>query len=271
MLESWLTLVAVMLATGVIAGLLAGLFGIGGGIVIVPVLEAALSWYGVDPAIRMHVAVATSLATIIPTSISSARSHYRRQSVNVAVAKRWAPWVLAGSLVGAWVASRVDSSALAVVFATVTFLVASKTALDLGVRKLTDDMPSTPLVGAIPAAIGAISTMMGIGGGVLSVIALRLFNQPIRSAIGTAALLGLAISVPGTLGLVAAGWDDPRLPPASAGFVSLVGFAAIAPVTVACAPLGARIAHSVAEHWLNRGFAVLLFAMSARLFYRAFA
>ena len=266
-----LSLVVLMLATGLVAGVLAGLFGIGGGIVIVPVLEAALSWYGVDAAIRMHVAVATSLATIVPTSISSARSHYRRESVDVAIALRWAPWIIAGSFGGAWLASRVDSSGLALVFASVSLLIALKTALDVEVRNLTDDLPRSPLMGLVPTAIGGISTMMGIGGGVMSVLALRLFNQPVRKAIGTAALLGLAISVPGTLGLVVAGWGDARVPPFSAGFVSLVGVAAIAPVTVACAPLGAKIAHSVDDRWLNRGFALLLFAMSARLFFRGFA
>jgi len=270
-IESWLPLVALMLATGVVAGVLAGLFGIGGGIVIVPVLEAALSWYGVDAAIRMHVAVATSLGTIVPTSISSALAHYRRESVNVSVALRWAPWIVVGSIGGAWLASRVDSSALALVFATVAFLLAVKTALDVDVRNVTEDLPASPLVGLAPVAIGAVSTMMGIGGGVLSVLTLRLFNQPLRNAIGTAALLGLAISVPGTLGLVVAGWGDARMPPFSAGFVSLIGVVAIAPVTVACAPLGAKIAHSVDERWLNRGFAVLLFAMSARLFFSVFA
>ena len=111
-MEQWLILGVAMLATGTVAGVLAGLFGIGGGIVIVPVLETALGFAGVDPAIRMHVAVGTSLATIIPTSISSARAHHMRRSVDVDIVKRWAVFVLLGALLGAWIASRVHSDVL---------------------------------------------------------------------------------------------------------------------------------------------------------------
>ncbi|HSG96731.1 MAG TPA: sulfite exporter TauE/SafE family protein, partial [Woeseiaceae bacterium] len=108
-MEQWLILGVAMLATGAVAGVLAGLFGIGGGIVIVPVLETALGFVGVDPAIRMHIAVATSLATIIPTSISSARAHHLRGAVDFAIVKRWAIFVLLGALLGAWIASQVHS------------------------------------------------------------------------------------------------------------------------------------------------------------------
>ena len=111
-MEQWLILGAAMLATGAVAGVLAGLFGIGGGIVIVPVLETALGFIGVDPAIRMHVAVGTSLATIVPTSISSARAHHQRGAVNIDIVKRWAVFVLVGALLGAWIASLVHSRAI---------------------------------------------------------------------------------------------------------------------------------------------------------------
>ena len=123
-MEQWLILGVAMLATGAVAGVLAGLFGIGGGIVIVPVLETALGLVGVDPAIRMHIAVATSLATIIPTSISSARAHHLRSAVNVEIVKRWSIFVLLGALLGAWIASQVHSNVLAIIFATMAFLVA---------------------------------------------------------------------------------------------------------------------------------------------------
>src|SRR5210317_1950514 len=122
-MEDWILLALAMLATGCVAGVLAGLFGIGGGIVIVPVLEAVLGFLGVDAAIRMHVAVATSLATIIPTSLSSARAHHRRGAVNFEVIKRWAVFVLIGALLGAWIASQVHSRVLAGVFATLAMLV----------------------------------------------------------------------------------------------------------------------------------------------------
>lgn len=270
-MEQWLILGAAMLATGAVAGVLAGLFGIGGGIVIVPVLETALGFVGVDPAIRMHVAVGTSLATIIPTSISSARAHHQRGAVNIDIVKRWAVFVLVGALLGAWVASLVHSRVLATVFATLAFLVAIKMLFFPASRNLTNELPRGALVSVIPVSIGCFSSMMGIGGGTFSVMTLTLFNEPIHRAVGTAALLGLVISVPGMLGFVAAGWGDPRLPAGSLGFVSLLGFACIAPATVLAAPLGARIAHAFSAKQLNMAFGAFLVVASLRLFSRAFA
>ena len=268
-MEQWLILGVAMLATGTVAGVLAGLFGIGGGIVIVPVLETALGFLGVDPAIRMHVAVGTSLATIIPTSISSARAHHLRNSVDVEIVKRWAVFVFIGALLGAWIASLVHSDVLAGVFATLAFLVALKMLFMPESRNLTEEVPRGPLVPVIPTAIGCFSSMMGIGGGTFSVMTLTLFNEPIHRAVGTAALFGLVISLPGMLGFVAAGWGDPRIPPGSLGYVSLVGFACIAPATVLAAPLGAKIAHAFSARRLNMLFGVFLVIAALRLFYRA--
>ncbi len=269
-MEQWLILGVAMLATGLVAGVLAGLFGIGGGIVIVPVLETALGFAGVDPAIRMHVAVATSLATIIPTSISSARAHHRRQSVDVDIVRRWALFVLVGALLGAWIASKVHSDVLAIVFASLAFLVAMKMLFLPESRNLTAEVPRGPLVSVIPVSIGCFSSMMGIGGGTFSVMTLTLFNEPIHRAVGTAALFGLVISLPGTLGFIAAGWGDPRIPMGSLGYVSLLGFACIAPATVLAAPLGAKIAHGISARRLNMAFGAFLVIASLRLFYRAF-
>src|SRR5210317_186424 len=269
-MEQWIVLGVAMLATGTVAGVLAGLFGIGGGIVIVPVLETALGFAGVDPAIRMHVAVGTSLATIIPTSISSARAHHRRQSVDVEIVKRWAIFVLVGALLGAWIASMVHSDVLAIVFATLAFLVALKMLFMPESRNLTEEVPHGVLVPVIPTAIGCFSSMMGIGGDTFSVMTLTLFNEPIHRAVGTAALFGLVISLPGMLGFVAAGWADPRIPASSLGYVNLIGFACIAPATVLAAPLGAKIAHGISAKRLNMLFGAFLIIASIRLFYRAF-
>lgn len=269
-MEQWLILGVAMLATGAVAGVLAGLFGIGGGIVIVPVLETALGFIGVDPAIRMHVAVGTSLATIIPTSISSARAHHLRKSVDVEIVKRWAIFVFIGALLGAWIASLVHSNVLAVVFATLALLVALKMLLLPESRNLTEEVPHGPLVSIIPTSIGCFSSMMGIGGGTFSVMTLTLFNEPIHRAVGTAALFGLVISLPGMLGFIAAGWGDPRIPAGSLGYVSLIGFACIAPATVLAAPLGAKIAHAFSAKRLNMLFGLFLIVASLRLFYRAF-
>ncbi len=270
-MPDWVALGAAMLATGCTAGVLAGLFGIGGGIVIVPVLEAVLGYVGVDAAIRMHVAVATSLATIIPTSIASARAHYRRGAVDVEIVRRWALFVLIGALLGAWTASAVHSRALAVVFATVSLFVAVRMVFFPELKQLTRTVPDDYRVATIPVLIGGISTMMGIGGGVLSVMTLRLFNQPIHRAVGTAALFGLVISLPGTAGFIVTGIGDARLPVGNLGYVSLLGFAFIAPTTVLFAPLGARIAHTFSERQLSMAFGGFLVIAAARLFYRALA
>jgi uncharacterized membrane protein YfcA len=270
-MEQWLILGVAMLATGIVAGVLAGLFGIGGGIVIVPVLETALGFVGVDPAIRMHVAVGTSLATIIPTSLSSTRAHYRRGAVDVAIVRRWAVYILVGSLLGAWIASQVHSDVLAIIFATLAILVAFKKVFYPDSRNLTEEIPGGPLVPGLLTATGCFSSMMGIGGGVFTVMTLTLFNVPIHRAVGTAALFGLFIAVPGALGFIAAGWGDPGIPAASLGFVSLLGFACIAPATVLAAPLGARIAHSLSARHLNMAFGGFLVIASVRLFYRALA
>ena len=269
-MDNFLLLGAAMLATGCVAGVTAGLFGIGGGIVIVPVLEFALSLLGVDPAIRMHVAVATSLATIIPTSISSARAHHLRQSVDINIVKRWSFFVLTGALLGAWIAAQVHSRVLAMVFATLAMLIALKMIFFPESRNLTQDVPRGPLILSLPTAIGTLSSMMGIGGGTFSVMTLTLFNQPIHRAIGTAALLGLVISLPGTIGFIISGWNDVRVPPGSLGYVSLIGFALIAPTTVICAPIGARIAHSFSAKRLSMSFGVFLVIVAARLFYKSF-
>ncbi len=268
-MHEWLILGAAMLATGCVAGVLAGLFGIGGGIVIVPVLESTLGILGVDPAIRMHVAVATSLATIIPTSIASARAHHQRGAVDVNIVKRWAMWVFIGSLLGVTIASKLHGNVLAIVFATLALIVAIKMMLLPTTRNLTNAVPRGLWVPAIPTAIGGLSSMMGIGGGTFSVMTLTIFGEPIHKAIGTAALFGLVISLPGAAGFVVTGFADARVPPGSLGYVSLIGFALIAPATVFLAPLGARIAHGFSERRLSMLFGAFLLVAAARLYYRA--
>ena len=270
-MQEWLVLGLAMLATGCVAGVLAGLFGIGGGVVIVPVLEAVLGFLGVDPAIRMHIAVATSLATIVPTSISSARAHHKRGAVDVGMVKRWAIFVLIGSLIGVTIASQVHSRVLAIVFASLALFVAAKLVLFPDVRNLRDSVPKGPLVPSLLTFIGCASSMMGIGGGVFSVMTLTIFGVSIHRAVGTAALFGLAISLPAAVGFVVAGWGDTRVPTGNLGYVSLIGFAAIAPATILTAPLGARIAHALSEKKLGVLFGLFLVVASARLFYRGFA
>ena len=256
---------------GLFAGVLAGMFGIGGGIVIVPALEAACGVFGVDAAIRMHIAIATSLAVIIPTSMASALAHYRRDSVDLDIIFRWSLFVMLGSLTGASIASLVDSKVLALVFAGLALLTSIKLILFPENRSMTKEIPRAVWVPVIPFVIGKFSTMMGVGGGTFSVIALTLFNRPIHRAVGTAALFGLIISLPGAIAFVISGIDDPRTPPGNLGYVSFAAFALITPCTVLTAPVGARIAHAFSERRLSILFGFISLIASARLFYRAFA
>lgn len=265
----FIPLALAMLATGAAGGLLAGLLGVGGGIVIVPVLELALTSMQVDPAIRMHIAVATSLATIIPTSLSSSRAHHRRGGVDFELTRSWGPFILAGAILGSWIASNVDSAVLSLVFGVVALLVAAKMLLPMGDLVLSKTTPRGVLGTLPPLAIGGISTMMGIGGGTLSVPAMTMTNHPIHRAVGTAALFGLFISVPGALAYVVMGWGDPRLPPGSLGYVNLLGLLFIAPTTVLIAPYGAKLAHVLNKRQLNLAFGTFLLIVSCRMLYRS--
>lgn len=268
-ITDFLPLVLTMLAAGAVAGVLAGMLGVGGGIVIVPVLEMALGLHGVDPAIRMHIAVATSLATIIPTSISSSRAHHGRGAVDWGLVKYWGPFIVVGALLGTLLAAQVEGAVLSTVFAVVAFVVAIKLVLPL------DDYHPWPAVprgaaGAVtPTVIGGLSTMMGIGGGTLSVAALTLMSQSIHRAVGTAAFFGLLISVPGMLGYVVSGWGDPRLPVGNIGYVNLIGFALISVTTVLTAPLGAKIAHRLSRRHLSMAFGLFLLAAAVRMLLQA--
>ena len=265
----WLPMLLALLGAGAVGGLMAGLLGVGGGIVIVPALDAALTLAGVDPAVALHVAVATSMATIVPTSISSSRSHARRGAVDGAVIRRWSLPIVVGALAGALLASSVDARVLAGVFGTVAFAAALKMLLPIDGVVLRQSLPGGPGGALIPAAIGAVSAMMGIGGGTLTVPALTLCGQPVHRAVGTAALLGLWISVPATLGFLVAGTGSDQMPPWTVGYVSVAGFLIIAPVAWAVAPLGARLAHSLDRRRLSVAFGVFLFIVALRMAYRA--
>lgn len=268
--QDLLTLAAMMLLTGAVGGLLAGLLGVGGGIVIVPVLDLVLASMGVEPAVRMHVAVATSLATIIPTAISSSRAHHAKGAVDMAQLKRWGVAIFLGAIAGVLIASRVTGDVLSAVFGVVALLVAIKMLLPLEGRHIAEAIPSGPGGQLLPFAIGGFSSMMGIGGGTLSVPTMTLFNFPIHRAVGTAALFGLLISVPATIAFIITGRNVPGLPTGSLGYVNLIGLAIIAPVSYVAAPWGARLAHSLSKRHLSILFGLFLAVVSARMLIRAF-
>ena len=260
-----LTLALPVLAAGVVAGFLAGLLGIGGGIIIVPALLVALAATDTAGAVTMHVAVATSLATIVPTSLSSSRAHWRRGSVDVELARRWAPAVFLGACAGVLIADRLHSDTLTAIFAVMAVIFGVKMWLPLDDVVLRDGVPGGGTALSLPFSIGALSTLMGIGGGTFGVTALSLFNQPIHRAVGTAALLGFVISLPASVGYVLAGWNEPGRPPFSLGYVNLLAVALIIPATILMAPLGAAVAHRLSRRWLSRLFGVFLVVTGIRL------
>jgi uncharacterized membrane protein YfcA len=270
-LLQWLPTVAAVVASGALGGLLAGLLGVGGGIVIVPVLDAALELAGVPSSAALHIAVATSMATIIPTSVSSSRSHAKRGSVDFALMKRWSVPIVLGSLAGSLAAARMDARILAAVFGCVALAAALKMLLPLDHVVLRRTIPGGIGGAIIPAIIGAVSAMMGIGGGTLSVPTMTLCGEPVHKAVGTAALTGLWISVPATAGFLLSPAADAAGMPLTIGYVSLLGFAIIAPVSWAIAPLGVRLAHSLDRRRLSASFGVFLTLVAARMLYRAFA
>lgn len=260
-----------MLAAGALAGVLAGLLGVGGGIVFVPVLDFVLGLRGVDPAIRMHVAVGTSLASIIFTSISSARAHHKKGAVDLDLALYWGPFIFTGSLLGSVLAGQVHSETLAVMFGIVAFLIAVKMVLPLDAYRLWRTVPRGPGGTITPTAIGMLSSMVGIGGGTFSVTALTLMSEPIHRAVGTSALFGLLIAIPGTAGFVVQGWHAAGLPYGSLGYVNFIGVAAIAPMSVLMAPVGASLAHRMSRRQLSLAFGVFLLIVSARMLWRVLA
>ncbi len=265
-----LTLAAMMLVTGAAGGVIAGMLGVGGGIVIVPVLDLVLSALGIDADIRMHVTVATSLATIIPTAISSSRAHEAKGAVDHAQLRRWGVAIFLGAIAGVILASRVSGDVLSAVFGIVALLVAVKMLLPLEGKHIAENIPGGPAGQVIPFAIGGISSMMGIGGGTLSVPVMTLFNFPIHRAVGTAALFGLLISAPATVAFIVTGWNVEGLPPGSLGYVNLIGFAIIAPVSYMTAPWGARMAHALSQRKLSLMFGLFLTVVAARMLIRAF-
>lgn len=265
---SYLPLLAVLVSCGLLAGFAAGLLGVGGGIITVPVLEYALRFADVDPSYRMHMAVATSLAAIIPTSVSSARLHHARGAVDWTLARQWGVPMLLAAFAGSVLASRAPLEVLAGVFGVVALVVAVKMLLPLDEWRIAQDAPRGPAGAATSAVIGGVSAVMGIGAGTLAVPMLNVCGYCIHRAVGTAAFFGLLISIPGTLGyLIARPGSD--LPWMSVGFVSFVGLAIIGPGSMMTATLGARAAHRLSRRKLSLAFGVFLLCVGARMLYRA--
>lgn len=264
----WLTgLAAALAGTGLIAGVLAGLLGVGGGIVIVPVLYHLFTLLGVDESVRMHVAVGTSLATIIPTSILSSQAHRRKGSLDMALIRQLMPGVVIGVAAGAVASRFLGGQVLTAVFAGMALLVALNMALRRDGVVWRDGLPGRVGTGALGSFIGGVSTLMGIGGGTLSVPLLSALKVPMHTAVGTGAMLGTVISVPGALAFMVNGMGVDLRPPLSVGYVNLLGFALIVPATMLSTRWGVSLAHRIDARRLRQVFAVFLALTSLRMFY----
>lgn len=264
-------LLAFLAAGGLATGFLAGLFGIGGGGVLVPVLYEAFGAVGVDPAIRMHMAVGTSLAIIIPTSTRSFLAHRARGGVDTGIIRRLALPVISGVLIGILVAKASPSAVLKWIWIVFALVLSSKLFFGKEHWRLGREIPKSRLVELYGAAVGFVSTMMSIGGGAFITTLMTLYDRPLKQGIGTSSGFGPIIAVPGMLGFMWAGWRlmdvdlaAGGLPMGSIGFVNLVAVALVAPLSVLTAPLGARVAHGISKRALEIAFGCFLLAVASR-------
>jgi uncharacterized protein len=254
----------VLIGAGVVAGLLAGLFGIGGGAVLVPVFFQTYGLLGIDESVRMHLSVGTSLAIIIPTSMRSFAAHYKKGAVDMALLKAFVLPVLAGVMIASFVAASISSVGLRAIFAAIATAVAMKMFFDRPSWRLGADLPGRVGTAIAGMFIGLISALMGIGGGVLNNSFMTLYSRPIHQAVATSAGVGVLISIPGMIGYVWAGWGAAGLPPFSTGFINWVTVALIIPVTLLVAPYGAKLAHQWPKRRLEIGFGLFLLFVAAR-------
>lgn len=258
-----LTIAFFLLVAGAVVGFLAGLFGVGGGAVSVPVLYETFAFTGVDDTLRMPLAVGTSLALIIPTSLRSARDHYQRGAVDMTVLKQWAWPIVLGVVVGASIARFAEPWIFKAVFILVAGIVSVRMLRGSGWR-ISDVLPGSLVMRVYGIVIGFLSSLMGIGGGALSNLILSLYNIPIHRAVATSAGVGVLISLPGTVGYILAGLGKLGLPADAIGFVSLLGFALLLPTSMLTTRLGVRIAHQLPRRRLEVLFGIFLLTVCVR-------
>lgn len=252
------------LLTGAVAGVLAGLLGVGGGIVIVPALGLLLAFQGLATGCEMQVALGTSLGTIVFTSLASLRAHHRRGAVRWAVVRTITPGILAGTFTGTFLAARLPTSTLKVIFAVFLALVATQMLLDLR-PKGRRDLPSAAATSGVGAVVGGISSLVGIGGGTLSVPFLSWCGVAMHEAVGTSAAIGFPIALAGALGYAVNGWGVAGRPEPSLGYLYLPAVIGIVLASILTVPLGARLAHALPVRRLRQVFAFFLLATALRM------
>lgn len=251
--------IPILLTVGAGAGFAAGLFGIGGGFVVVPALVLILPLFGVDPDLVPHIAIGTSLATIIFTSARSTQSHAKRDAVDFEILKSWALWVVLGTVVGTYVADLITGAELALVFGVGV--------LAFAIYFLLPKREDAPALAAMPTgatriglagSLGVVSALLGIGGGTITTLVMTLRGSPIHRAIGTAAGMGAIIAVPATIGFAIIGMGKAGLPWGSLGYVNVPTAIVIIATSVMFAPLGVKVAHGLRPSVLRRVFALYL-------------
>jgi len=265
-------LALLLVAVGALSGFLAGVFGIGGGAILVPVFYECFRLAGVPLEVRMPLCIGTSLAVIIPTSIRSWRAHHLRGAVDTEILKVWWLPVLIGVIAGSVTARYAPERLFKIVFVAVAWSAAARLLLARATWKLGDDLPKGPLMKAYGFIVGILSTLMGIGGGLFSNLLMTFYGRPIHQAVATSSALAVLISIPGALGYVYAGWPAAaRYPdvaalqlPFALGYVSLIGAVLVMPTSLLTAPLGVRAAHAMSKRTLEMAFGAYLFIVGSR-------
>jgi uncharacterized membrane protein YfcA len=265
-------LALLLVAVGVLSGFLAGLFGIGGGAILVPVFYECFRLAGVPLEVRMPLCIGTSLAIIIPTSVTSWRAHYRRGAVDTEILKAWWLPVLIGVIAGSVIARYAPERLFKIVFVAVAYSAAARLLLGRDSWKFGADFPRGLLMNAYGFIVGLLSTLMGIGGGLFSNLLMTFYGRPIHQAVATSSALAVLISIPGAIGYVYAGWPAAtRFPevaalqwPFALGFVSLIGAVLVMPTSLLTAPLGVRAAHAMSKRALEAAYGCYLLIVASR-------
>jgi uncharacterized membrane protein YfcA len=260
-----LAILACLLAgAGAAAGMLAGLFGIGGGTVIVPVLYEVFGFFQVPDDVLMPLSIGTSLAVIVPTSFSSFWTHQQHGAVDMHVLRAWAFPIIFGVALGSFIARFASAATFQVVFVLIAMLTVARLLWSDSFPQLGSRLPrGRPLVG-YGVAIGLSAALMGVGGGILSNLVMTLHGRSIHEGVATSSGVGVFVSVAGTLGYMMAGWDKIGLPPLSIGFVSVLGAVLLIPTSLIAASFGAQLAHLLPKKTLELAFAAYLAVISAR-------
>lgn len=260
---------ALLMAIGALAGVLAGLLGVGGGVVLVAAFYYAFQTLGYDSPQLMQICLATSLATIIVTSARSVAGHHRTGSVDWDVLKSWGPGIMIGATIGVLVAAQLRSETLLLIFGLLAITVGLYMALGRAEWRLGTDMPGGAIRAALSPIVGFLSVLMGIGGGSFGVPLMTLYGRPIHRAVATAAGFGMLIAVPSVIGFFFVSVDPATRPPGTVGAVNLIAFALVIAMTLITTPLGVRLAHRLNPAPLRRVFAAFLILVALNMLRQA--